>query len=183
MYKKATVTTMDNRQNSEQAPQGKNKKTLLMWLGILLGVLVLIYMLSVPGKVLGGEEQEVSYDTFLKHLEEGKIEKVDLKSETILYKLKTEALPTQAPTATFAPGQEGTFFGFRTLGGSYSPIDYVKKEPASPTYSTIRLDDEGLVERLLAAGVSFGGVKEEGSVFLYLLLQFAPMLLLVLFYM
>ena len=91
--------------------QTKPRRPLWFWLFIGLGVLVLVFGLGAPSALGSGNEQEVTYDVFLKALDEGAVKEVELKSGTLYYTLKAEV----QPVATAAPQLN---FGFRTMSGS-----------------------------------------------------------------
>ena len=148
--------------------QTKPRRPLWFWLFIGLGVVVLFFGLGAPNVLGSANEQTVTYDTFLTALEEGKVEKVELKSGTLYYTLKAE----NQPAATAAPRLN---FGFRTVSGNSSR--------KATVYAVTAMDDPNLVDRLHAAGVTFSENPGTGNMLLLIVLQYAvPILFYVLIF-
>ena len=130
--------------------QTKPRRPLWFWLFIGLGVIILIFGLGAPQALSSANEQTVTYDVFLKALDEGKIEEVELKSGTLYYTLKEAA--TLAPTA--APQFN---FGFRSMSSASKRVT---------VYTVTAMNDPELVDRLHAAGVTFSENAGSGNMLL-----------------
>ena len=146
----------------------KPRRPLWFWLLIGLGVVLLLITLGTPNALSSGNEQEVTYDTFLSALEKGEVAEVELKSGTLYYVLKEEALPEASPTPALN-------FGFRPV------VSTAKK--GRTVYAVTAMNDPDLVNRLHEAGVTFSENAGTGNMVLLLLLQYAlPILFYVLLF-
>ena len=109
---------------------------------VLLGFFMLTSIMSARS-LLGGTVETVEYSAFISKLEEGEIESVTLGSSVITFTLKSENVQPQM------------FSFFQT----------------AKRYQTIPVEDDSLVERLLAAGVTFGGEDTSGASIISLILS------------
>ena len=109
---------------------------------VVLGVLLLSSVVSARN-MLGGSVETVTYSDFITMVDNGQVGTVQIGSAAITFTLKTDSsLPRW-----FYDGS------------------------ASKTYQTVAVDDPYLVDRLLRAGVEFGGENTSGVSFLSLLVS------------
>ncbi len=101
------------------------------WLIVLL-VMGFINMFFLPNIAKNAVEQ-VNYDVFLTEMQEKNISQAEINEDVIYFFLKEE------------PAEEGQ--------------TQIFAQQTPKVYSTVRMDDPQLVERLYAAGASFGEVK------------------------
>ncbi|MGN0134453.1 MAG: ATP-dependent metallopeptidase FtsH/Yme1/Tma family protein [Anaerotignum sp.] len=101
------------------------------WLIVLL-VMGFINMFFLPNIARNAVEQ-VNYDVFLTEMQEKNISQAEINEDVIYFFLKEE------------PADEGQ--------------TQIFAQQTPKVYSTVRMDDPQLVERLYAAGASFGEVK------------------------
>ena len=101
------------------------------WLIVLL-VMGFINMFFLPNIAKNAVEQ-VNYDVFLTEMQEKNISQAEINEDVIYFFLKEE------------PADEGQ--------------TQIFAQQTPKVYSTVRMDDPQLVERLYAAGASFGEVK------------------------
>lgn len=112
---------------------------------VLLGVLLISSIVSARN-LLGGTVETVEYSTFISMVDEGQVDSVQIGSGIISFILKTDStLPRWF--------YDGT---------------------ASKTYQTVAVEDPYLVDRLLRAGVKFGGESSSGVSFISLLFTILP---------
>jgi len=111
--------------------KNQRKPLLYYWLIALL-VMGLINMFFLPF-MAKNSIQQVNYDVFLTQVEEKNVSQAEVNEDIIYFFLKEEI--TEDTTTVFA------------------------EQNAPKVYSTVRMDDPQLVERLFEAGVSFGEVK------------------------
>lgn len=111
--------------------KNQRKPLLYYWLIALL-VMGIINMFFLPF-MAKNSIQQVNYDVFLTQVEEKNVSQAEVNEDVIYFFLKDEM--TGETTTIFANGN------------------------APKVYSTVRMDDPQLVERLFEAGVSFGEVK------------------------
>ena len=126
----------------------KNQRKPLMyyWLIALL-VMGIINMIFLPF-MAKNSVQQVNYDVFLTQVKEQNVSQAEISEDVIYFFLKEEMV--EETTKVFADDQEHM------------------------VYSTVRMDDPQLVERLFEAGVSFGEVKpKEVSPWVSSLIMFA----------
>ena len=109
---------------------------------VLMGVLLISSIVSARS-MLGGSVETVEYSAFVSMVESGQVDKVQIGSGIISFSLKSDStLPRW-------------FFD-----GS-----------SAKTYQTVAVEDPMLTQRLLSAGVSFGGENTSGVSFLSLLVS------------
>ena len=126
----------------------KNQRKPLMyyWLIALL-VMGIINMIFLPF-MAKNSVQQVNYDVFLTQVKEQNVSQAEISEDVIYFFLKEET--GEENTKIFADDKE------------------------QMVYSTVRMDDPQLVERLFEAGVSFGEVKpKEVSPWVSSLVMFA----------
>ena len=111
--------------------KNQRKPLLYYWLIALL-VMGIINMFFLPF-MAKNSIQQVNYDVFLTQIEDKNVSQAEVNEDVIYFFLKEEA--TGETTTIFADGK------------------------APKVYSTVRMDDPQLVERLFEAGVSFGEVR------------------------
>ena len=111
--------------------KNQRKPLLYYWLIALL-VMGFINMFFLPF-MAKNSIQQVNYDVFLTQVEEKNVSQAEVNEDIIYFFLKEEI--TEDTTTVFA------------------------EQNAPKVYSTVRMDDPQLVERLFEAGVSFGEVK------------------------
>lgn len=202
--KKRTGNDMkDNPQNSQnpqnpQEPTPRRRMPFYAWIAIVLAAGLLIYMWATSDttSLFSGSEQEVTYDTFLTQLEAGEIDEVEIKTTALYYTLKDISKEdaqapeaTAAPTATPSSEDVGKIFAFRTIGdtgySSYGGYDVPQsiqttQSRKAQVYFTYLVGDEGLVDRLHAAGVTFKAVTENDTLLMIVMLLLQVVLPLVL---
>ncbi len=110
----------------------QRKPLLYYWLIALL-IMGVINMFFLPFVTKSGVEQ-VNYDVFLTQLENQNISQAEVKEDVIYFYLKDEGQTEQTNPTIFSNN-------------------------AHKIYSTVKMDDPQLVERLYHAGVSFDEVK------------------------
>ena len=116
------------------------------WLIALL-VMGIINMIFLPF-MAKNSVQQVNYDVFLTQVKEQNVSQAEISEDVIYFFLKEEMV--EETTKVFADDQEHM------------------------VYSTVRMDDPQLVERLFEAGISFGEVKpKEVSPWVSSLIMFA----------
>lgn len=121
------------------------------WLIVLL-VMGFINMFFLPNIAKNAVEQ-VNYDVFLTEMQEKNISQAEINEDVIYFFLKEE------------PADEGQ--------------TQIFAQQTPKVYSTVRMDDPQLVERLYAAGASFGEVKpKEVSPWVSSLIMFVVFFLL-----
>ncbi len=121
------------------------------WLIVLL-VMGFINMFFLPNIARNAVEQ-VNYDVFLTEMQEKNISQAEINEDVIYFFLKEE------------PADEGQ--------------TQIFAQQTPKVYSTVRMDDPQLVERLYAAGASFGEVKpKEVSPWVSSLIMFVVFFLL-----
>lgn len=119
--------------------------------GYFLFALFLVWLFSdLIYKPYIVSQTEVEYSVFLNDLSKGKIDKVNLADDRITYSLRSEVKDTDPQT---------------------NP---------PPIRSVVRVSDPELIERLTAAGVTFGGVAQSRNALDSLLGMLLPLLPLVL---
>ncbi|MBQ2028594.1 MAG: ATP-dependent zinc metalloprotease FtsH [Clostridia bacterium] len=112
---------------------------------VLLGVLLISSIVSARS-LLGGTVETVEYSAFISMVDEGQVDRVQIGSGIISFTLKTDStLPRWF--------YDGT---------------------AAKTYQTVAVEDPYLVDRLLRAGVEFGGESSSGVSFISLLFTILP---------
>ncbi|MBP3306996.1 MAG: ATP-dependent metallopeptidase FtsH/Yme1/Tma family protein, partial [Anaerotignum sp.] len=111
--------------------KNQRKPLLYYWLIALL-VMGIINMFFLPF-MAKNSIQQVNYDVFLTQVEEKNVSQAEVNEDVIYFFLKDEM--TEETTTIFADNN------------------------APKVYSTVRMDDPQLVERLFEAGVSFGEVR------------------------
>lgn len=185
---------MQDNNKTPKEPNTKPRLPVYAWIAILLAAGLLIYMWISPSPFsTSGKETEVSYDTFLTQLENGEIDAVEIQTSVLYYTLKEaeesagaeEAQPT--PTATPVPTDPEKIFGFRVIGGTSGTYSYGSQTMTTQTkktqqkYYTYLVGDEGLVDRLHEAGVTFKAVTDDDSLLIvYMLVQYLlPVILMV----
>ena len=131
----------NNNQNNNNNGKGggnspQNKSTLFI---VLVASLILLLILSYARNATNIKEQ-ISYDTFIEYLNEGKVEKVTIGPEEIEMEMKD-------------PGdQSDSLYGIKKI------------------YHTAKVDDPGLVDRLIEAGVTFEQTDSSYSALIYMAL-------------
>ncbi|MBQ7103298.1 MAG: ATP-dependent metallopeptidase FtsH/Yme1/Tma family protein, partial [Anaerotignum sp.] len=113
--------------------KNQRKPLLYYWLIALL-VMGFINMILLPFMAKNSIRQ-VNYDVFLTQVEEKNVSQAEVNEDVIYFFLKDEMT-----------GETSTIFA---------------DKDAPKVYSTVRMDDPQLVERLFEAGVSFGEVKPQ----------------------
>ena len=114
--------------------KNQRKPLLYYWLIALL-VMGVINMFFLPF-MAKNSIQQVNYDVFLTEMQEKNISQAEINEDVIYFFLKDEPTDSAEQTTTiFADGN------------------------APKVYSTVRMDDPQLVERLYEAGASFGEVR------------------------
>ena len=120
----------------------KMPRSPLFWvLGALLG-LRLISTTRSTSSYLRGATEKVEYSAFLQMVAQGQVDQVSIGTDVITFTLKTE--------------NKLTWF-YNTTG--------IKR------YQTVPVNDPNLVDRLTAAGVTFGGESQTGVSFLGVLIS------------
>ena len=109
------------------------RKPLLYYLLIALLIMGVINMFFLPFMTKNTIEQ-VNYDVFLTQMQNKNISQAEVNEDVIYFYLKDEGKSDKAGTTIFS-------------------------ENTQKVYSTVRMDDPQLVERLYNAGASFGEVK------------------------
>lgn len=110
----------------------QRKPLLYYWLIALL-IMGVINMFFLPFMTKNTIEQ-VNYDVFLTQMQNKNISQAEVNEDVIYFYLKDEGKSDKAGTTIFS-------------------------ENTQKVYSTVRMDDPQLVERLYNAGASFGEVK------------------------
>lgn len=113
----------------------QRKPLLYYWLIALL-IMGVINMFFLPFMTKNTIEQ-VNYDVFLTQMQNKNISQAEVNEDVIYFYLKDEDKSDKAGTTIFS-------------------------ENTQKVYSTVRMDDPQLVERLYNAGASFGEVKPRG---------------------
>ena len=136
---------MDNNKYSDPKRFNKPQMPRSPWfyvMIVLLGVLLLSSVVSARN-LLGSSVESVEYSDFITMVENGQVDRVQIGSGIISFTLKTDST---LPRWFF----DGT---------------------ANKTYQTVSVEDPYLVDRLLRAGVKFGGENTSGVSFLSLLVS------------
>ncbi len=129
----------------EQQDRNPKKPMLYYWFAAMI-ILALLNFFVFP-QFLSSNVKEVSYNTFLDQLEKKNIDRVQVKDDEIFYLLKEEKDDKTAGINMFGTGEM--------------------------VYSTVRMDDAKLVDRLYDAGATFSKVApKEINPFLSLLLSY-----------
>ena len=120
----------------------KMPRSPLFWVLVaLLGLLLISTTLSTSS-YLRGSTEKVEYSVFLQMVAQGQVDQVSIGADVITFTLKTE--------------NKLTWF-YNTTG--------IKR------YQTVPVNDPNLVDRLTAAGVTFGGESQTGVSFLGVLIS------------
>ena len=120
----------------------KMPRSPLFWVLVaLLGLLLISTTLSTSS-YLRGSTEKVEYSAFLQMVAQGQVDQVSIGADVITFTLKTE--------------NKLTWF-YNTTG--------IKR------YQTVPVNDPNLVDRLTAAGVTFGGESQTGVYFLGVLIS------------
>ena len=120
----------------------KMPRSPLFWVLVaLLGLLLISTPLSTSS-YLRGSTEKVEYSAFLQMVAQGQVDQVSIGTDVITFTLKTE--------------NKLTWF-YNTTG--------IKR------YQTVPVNDPNLVDRLTAAGVTFGGESQTGLSFLGVLIS------------
>ena len=120
----------------------KMPRSPLFWVLVaLLGLLLISATLSTSS-YLRGSTEKVEYSAFLQMVAQGQVDQVSIGTDVITFTLKTE--------------NKLTWF-YNTTG--------IKR------YQTVPVNDPNLVDRLTAAGVTFGGESQTGVSFLGVLIS------------
>ena len=120
----------------------KMPRSPLFWVLVaLLGLLLISTTLSTSS-YLRGSTEKVEYSAFLQMVAQGQVDQVSIGTDVITFTLKTE--------------NKLTWF-YTTTG--------IKR------YQTVPVNDPNLVDRLTAAGVTFGGESQTGVSFLGVLIS------------
>ncbi len=120
----------------------KMPRSPLFWVLVaLLGLLLISTTLSTSS-YLRGSTEKVEYSAFLQMVAQGQVDQVSIGTDIITFTLKTE--------------NKLTWF-YNTTG--------IKR------YQTVPVNDPNLVDRLTAAGVTFGGESQTGVSFLGVLIS------------
>ena len=131
--------------------KNQRRPLLYYWLIALL-VMGIINMVFLPN-IAKNAIRQVNYDVFLTEIADKNISQAEINEDVIYFFLKEE--PAEEPTTTLFA------------------------EDAPKVYSTVRMDDPQLVDRLYAAGASFGEVKpKEVSPWVSSLIMFVGFFLL-----
>ncbi len=139
---------MDNNNNNDPKRYNKPQMPRSPWfyvMVVLLGILLISSIISARS-LLGGTVETVEYSDFISMVEDGQVDRVQIGSGIISFTLKTDStLPRWF--------YDGT---------------------AAKSYQTVAVDDPYLVDRLLRAGVEFGGESTSGVSFISLLFTILP---------
>ena len=139
---------MDNNNNNDPKRYNKPQMPRSPWfyvMVVLLGILLISSIVSARS-LLGGTVETVEYSDFISMVEDGQVDRVQIGSGIISFTLKTDStLPRWF--------YDGT---------------------AAKSYQTVAVDDPYLVDRLLRAGVEFGGESTSGVSFISLLFTILP---------
>ncbi len=139
---------MDNNNNNDPKRYNKPQMPRSPWfyvMVVLLGVLLISSIISARS-LLGGTVETVEYSAFISMVDEGQVDRVQIGSGIISFTLKTDSsLPRWFYDGTTAK-----------------------------TYQTVAVEDPLLVDRLLRAGVEFGGESSSGVSFISLLFTILP---------
>lgn len=146
---------------NNKKPTNTNKSPMIFFIVVSLvltvGLNYLLSFLTAPPK------QEIYYNDFLKMVEEGKVDSVEIQEERIIIYQKDQKKPEE-----------------ETVASLYASMLY----PQSRTeYYTGRMDDDGLVDFLKKHDVKFHKTVVERNVFVEFLLSWIlPVLMIYLFF-
>lgn len=137
-------------ENDGQKRYTKPKVPRSPWFWVLLaalGVMIFINIITM-NSMLSSSVKVVEYSEFVQMVTDGKVEKVHITSEAVTFTLKEEG----------EPERRGLML------------------PRMTAYQTVPVNDPYLVERLIQAGVEFGGENEGGvSLFSMILTAVLPL--------
>ena len=121
---------MNNRRDDKKNNQNKQGWGIVTIATILAALL----FLGLYSMLQGASIKEITYDKFLKMVDEGKVEKVTIGSSKIYITSKTDEKEDDDPLSGILPGS---------------------KNEKDPDYYTGKVDDDSLPERLNKAGVTY----------------------------
>ncbi len=134
----------------------------------LIGALVLAWLFQqLIFQPLLVRWSEVPYSAFLEHLEEGKIDEVQLSDTRIIY---TTGADTEGEVADVDDSEAGDA-GDDSVGAVIDGDD-------PETFNVVRVEDPDLIERLIEGGVDFSAEAPAGNFLPILLSWIVPFLLL-----
>ena len=129
--------------NTTQNKKPHLKKPPIFWIAVVILGVMLISTLFSASRLIGGQTETVEYSTFIRMVDEGQVEKAQIGLDTIVFTLHSdEGMPKWY------------------LGLTQTKI-----------YQCVAVDDPLLVDRLLKAGVEFGGEDLSGSSLLSMILS------------
>ncbi len=130
------------------------KKPLMTFWTIAMIFLLLLNLIAVP-LMQNSSIQETDYGTFMKYTQEKKIDQVEIRSNKILFTLKDDD----------------------TSSSDRSPSAYPRSQVI---YETGLMNDDGLVQRLYDAGVTFSSeiIEQQSPVISFLLYWILPIILI-----
>ena len=135
----------NNKNNNDPKRYNKPQMPRSPWFYVMLVVLGVMLLTSVISarNLLGGSVETVEYSDFITMVNSGQVDRVQIGSDVISFSLKADStLPSW------------------WYDGS-----------ANKTYQTVAVEDPYLADRLLQAGVKFGGEATSGVSFLSLLIS------------
>ncbi len=130
------------------------KKPLMTFWTIAMIFLLLLNLIAVP-LMQNSSIQETDYGTFMKYTQEKKIDQVEIRSNKILFTLKDDD----------------------TSSSDRFPSSYPRSQVI---YETGLMNDDGLVQRLYDAGVTFSSeiIEQQSPVISFLLYWILPIILI-----
>lgn len=149
---------MDNQNNRENKNNPKNNRQ--GWGIILITTLLTMFIvLGLYSMIQGGNLEEISYDKFLKMVDDGEVEKVTIDSTRIYITLNEEARKEHFKELT--NGNEGA-------AQLLSQFEQRNSQEPEPDYYTGVVRDDTLSQRLFDAGVEYGQhIPDTTSSFLF----------------
>ena len=151
---------MENNDNNKKDPKNSPQSWKVV---IFTTMLALLVVMGLYSKMDGSEMEEVSYDQFLRMVDEKKVEEVTIGSSTIYITLKDgvevnldEEEKETADTKDETVQEEQTAVQEEMLSQLEETTGLSLKEEKSPQYYTGTVEDDTLSERLYEAGVKYG---------------------------
>lgn len=146
---------METKSTKKVPPGEKKIHVPIIYLGLLL---ILMFMFQY---YVGTKDEDITYSEFINYLEEGKVLKVFVGPSKIEGYLKEKTTDPK---------------------GVYQPVKINGQEVMGRRFTTVRIDDEGLMERLRAANIGFEGRLDSPWVRELLFFLVFPMVIILAFW-
>ena len=146
----------------------KSKKNIIIICAVVM--LALVFINSFISRTLfsGTQAEEMSYDEFLKELENKNVDKVQVENTEIYFTLKDDSEGGSEPETPQGWGLRGIQADI--MQGASSLLERFT-EQQEKYYYTVRMSDAKLVDRLYESGAEFSQVAQEDNTLMSMVLS------------